>query len=189
MSDDEKIEESPKGRKTESPLQQPGVLSQEPRVEPVILAESEIKAMEVHHHPQLAHKPKPWKEYLLEYIMIVLAVTTGFFAENFRESITEHHIEKEYIISLNEDMHENDSVLTSMIKAHQQNVIMMDSLINLLGQLNPIKGGEGALYYFSRIAPRVEILSLTDRTFQQLKNSGNAHVITDLNTIGQVIKY
>ncbi|MFB9842968.1 hypothetical protein [Mucilaginibacter ginsenosidivorans] len=22
--------------------------------------------MEVHHHPQLEHKPKPWKEYLLE---------------------------------------------------------------------------------------------------------------------------
>jgi hypothetical protein len=43
--------------------------------------------MEVHHHPQLEHKPKPWKEYFLEYIMIVLAVTTGFFAESLREHI------------------------------------------------------------------------------------------------------
>lgn len=30
------------------------------------------ETMEVHHHPQLEHKPKPWKEYVLEYIMIVL---------------------------------------------------------------------------------------------------------------------
>jgi len=90
----------------------------------------ETENMEVHHHPQLEHKPKPWKEYILEYIMIVLAVTTGFFAENLREHITEHHQEKEYIISLDEDMHENDSVLTSMIIAHQQNVLMMDSLIH-----------------------------------------------------------
>jgi len=90
----------------------------------------ETENMEVHHHPQLEHKPKPWKEYILEYIMIVLAVTTGFFAENLREHITERHQEKEYIISLDEDMHENDSVLTSMIIAHQQNVLMMDSLIH-----------------------------------------------------------
>jgi hypothetical protein len=41
--------------------------------------------MEVHRHPQLEHKPKPWKEYFLEYIMIFLAVVTGFFAEGLRE--------------------------------------------------------------------------------------------------------
>jgi hypothetical protein len=121
--------------------------------------------------------------------MIVLAVTTGFFAESLRENITEHHQEKEYIISLHEDLHENDSVLTSMIKAHEQNVWMMDTLISLLGQLNGIKGREAELYYFSRIAPRVEILPLTDRTFQQIKSAGNAHVIKDLNAIGRVIKY
>jgi hypothetical protein len=126
--------------------------------------------MEVHHHPQLNHKPKPWKEYILEYIMIVLAVTTGFFAESLRENISEHHQEKEYIISLNEDMHENDSVLTSMIFAHQRNVLLLDSLINILGQVNSIKGSEGKLYYFSRLAPRVEVLPLTDRTFQQFKS-------------------
>jgi hypothetical protein len=44
--------------------------------------------MEVHHHPQLEHKPKPWKEYLLEYIMIFLAVMTGFFAESYREHLS-----------------------------------------------------------------------------------------------------
>jgi hypothetical protein len=42
---------------------------------------------EVHHHSQLEHKLKPWKEYFLEYIMIVLAVTTGFFADSLREHI------------------------------------------------------------------------------------------------------
>ena len=41
--------------------------------------------MEVHHHPDLHHKAKPWKEYFLEFIMIFLAVTMGFFAENIRE--------------------------------------------------------------------------------------------------------
>jgi len=33
------------------------------------------------HHPHLAKKN--FKEYLFEFIMIFLAVTLGFFAENF----------------------------------------------------------------------------------------------------------
>ena len=45
--------------------------------------------MEVHHHPQLTHQPKPWKEYLLEGLMIFIAVTLGFFAENLREHISD----------------------------------------------------------------------------------------------------
>src|ERR1700753_2840179 len=45
--------------------------------------------MEVHHHPDLHHEKKPWKEYLLEGLMIFLAVTMGVFAESVREHINE----------------------------------------------------------------------------------------------------
>jgi hypothetical protein len=41
--------------------------------------------MEVHHHPDLHHKRKKFKEYFLEFLMIFLAITMGFFAENLRE--------------------------------------------------------------------------------------------------------
>jgi len=44
----------------------------------------EPEIMEVHHHPDLHHKPKKWKEYFLEFLMIFLAVTLGFFAESYR---------------------------------------------------------------------------------------------------------
>jgi len=40
--------------------------------------------MEVHHPHHLTHKKK-WSEYLLEFFMLFLAVTLGFFAENVRE--------------------------------------------------------------------------------------------------------
>src|SRR4051812_20361396 len=56
--------------------------------------------MEVHHHPDLHHKPKPWKEYLLEGLMIFLAVTLGFIAENIREHITEKEKVKQSMESL-----------------------------------------------------------------------------------------
>lgn len=46
--------------------------------------------MEVDHRPQLHHQAKPWKEYLLEGLMIFLAVSLGFIAENIRERISEN---------------------------------------------------------------------------------------------------
>jgi hypothetical protein len=46
--------------------------------------------MEVHHHPHLPHgEKKKFKEYFLEFLMIFLAVTLGFFAENVREHFDE----------------------------------------------------------------------------------------------------
>ena len=41
--------------------------------------------MEVHHHPHV--EKKNFKEYFLEFLMIFLAVTLGFFAENIREHL------------------------------------------------------------------------------------------------------
>src|SRR6266511_3174578 len=66
--------------------------------------ESQTVNMEVHHHPQLHHKPKKWKEYFLEFLMIFLAVTMGFIAENIREHQTEKKVEKELIYSLLNDL-------------------------------------------------------------------------------------
>ena len=44
--------------------------------------------MEVHHH---SHHPKKWKEYITEFLMLFLAVSLGFFAENLREQQIEKH--------------------------------------------------------------------------------------------------
>lgn len=45
--------------------------------------------MEVHHHPHVPTHAKPWKEYLLEGLMIFVAVTLGYGAENIREHFIE----------------------------------------------------------------------------------------------------
>ena len=45
--------------------------------------------MEVHHHPDHIIK-KILKNFFLEFVMIFLAVTLGFIAENVRESISNH---------------------------------------------------------------------------------------------------
>ena len=58
--------------------------------------------MEVHHHPHV--EKKGFKEYFLEFVMIFLAVTLGFFAENIRERIKDSEQGEQYIQSLVEDL-------------------------------------------------------------------------------------
>ena len=69
--------------------------------------------MEVHHHPQI--EKKGFKEYLLEGLMIFVAVTMGFFAENIREHFTEKKSEKQIIIALKKDLVKDTILLHNLI--------------------------------------------------------------------------
>ena len=74
--------------------------------------------MEVHHHPNI--EKKNLKDHFLEFLMIFLAVTMGFFAENIRESIVNNHKEKEYIISLVEDLEADTAKLNQGIQLNNE---------------------------------------------------------------------
>src|ERR1700729_2572542 len=69
--------------------------------------------MEVHHHPNL--EKKNFKEYFLEFLMIFLAVTMGFFAENIREHVADHAKEKQYIHSMIQDLKGDTAGLREVI--------------------------------------------------------------------------
>jgi hypothetical protein len=92
------------------------------------ISKSEINTMEVHHHPQLEHKAKPWKEYLLEGLMIFLAVTLGFFAENYREHITETHRENEFARTLYAELRDDSIVAASKLALRHEKEKDMDYL-------------------------------------------------------------
>ena len=69
--------------------------------------------MEVHHHPHV--EKKNFKEYFLEFLMIFLAVTLGFFAESLREHMADKSKEKEFIISLKEDLISDTAQLSYLL--------------------------------------------------------------------------
>ena len=88
--------------------------------------------MEVHHHPQLDHSPKPWKEYLLEGLMIFIAVMMGFIAENVREAITNHQHVKELTSQLVQDLKTDTTQLNEIYQFETGILKTTDTLINLL---------------------------------------------------------
>ena len=149
----------------------------------------EIENMEVHHHPDLHHKPKKWKEYFLEFLMIFLAVTMGFFAESLREHLSDNSKEKEYIESLVQDLKVDQQVLSKNIVTMQSGISMMDTMIAILDNPSLISNNTGELYYLARLAPRLYPLPINDKTFEQLKNAGNFRLIKNIGTSNKIMSY
>jgi hypothetical protein len=88
--------------------------------------------MEVHHHPHLGHKEKPWKEYLLEGLMIFLAVSMGFIAENIREHLSEQNKKKELIEMVALDFERDINQLEFHKQLAIEKIKRCDTLIMLL---------------------------------------------------------
>ncbi len=141
--------------------------------------------MEVHHHPDLHHNPKKWKEYLLEFLMIFLAVTMGFIAENIREIISHGEIEKVYLKSLVQDVKDDIRTINDQQRIFDQRVILLDSLIEIL-DASAITQNTGNLYYYARLATKSNTFSGNTRTFDQMKNTGGFRLIKN-NEIAETI--
>ncbi len=134
--------------------------------------------MEVHHAH--SHHTKNWKSYLWEFLMLFLAVFCGFLAEYKLEHMIEHQREKQYIRSLVSDLESDQEVLRNHMAHVRSGIAMMDTLITILNTPSLLPHSTGQLYYLARLGPRLSPLSTNNRTFEQLKNSGNFRLIRSL---------
>jgi len=150
--------------------------------------ERQTTNMEVHKHPHhVAHKKK-WGEYLLEFFMIFLAVTLGFFAENIRENIANRHQEKQYIKSFIEDLKRDTSLIALNINVKKNKIITSDSLIGYLNSEDPNQYSRWIYFYALQLTRTTNFWS-TDRTMQQLKNTGGLRLIKDQQASDSIISY
>lgn len=135
--------------------------------------------MEVHHHPELPHGAKKnFREYLLEGLMIFLAVFMGFIAENIREHISDSSKEKKYISSLYSDLKKDSAQLTDVINAGKGLNKGQDSLLNLLKERSLTPAQTDKVYHlFFKYASVLPDFNSTERTMSQLISSGNFRLI------------
>jgi hypothetical protein len=146
--------------------------------------------MEVHHHPDLHHKRKNFREYFLEFLMIFLAVSMGFFAESFREHITENAKEKEYIVSMLEDVQTDTFNIHVAMALNQKRAARLDSLATLCFNYNPAEKKDPEIYRLYRYALiHPDFISPTERTLAQLKNSGGMRLIRKKAVIDSIVLY
>lgn len=145
--------------------------------------------MEVHHHPNV--EKKGLKEYFLEFIMIFLAVTLGFFAENIREHFVDKTHEKEYINSFYEDLSRDGRELPDLIKSIEyQQLQTADSLQAILPGMNS-KTAANTVYTSLRLIIRQQGIRIfvTDRTIEQIKNAGEMRLLSNKQISDSLVDY
>jgi hypothetical protein len=145
--------------------------------------------MEVHHHPDLHHKKKNFKEYFLEFLMIFLAVTMGFFAEGIRENISNHKREIDFVHSMVEDLKSDTANINSFTAKANEAIDEMDSLMHLMRRPDRGKYGQ-TMYYFSRaVTTKVTRFQLNERTYEEMKSSGSLGLIESKELSDSISNY
>ena len=145
--------------------------------------------MEVHHHPNV--EKKNFKEYFLEFLMIFLAVTMGFFAENIREHFVNKDHEDQYIHSFYEDLSNDEKNLPDLINAIQKQQIETADSLQLLFAGIGAQTPANAVYTCLRKIIRQQGVKIfvTDRTIAQIKNSGEMRLINNRQISDSLVDY
>jgi hypothetical protein len=144
--------------------------------------------MEVHKHPHHVTHKKKWSEYLLEFLMLFLAVFLGFIAENRREHVVELTKEREYMASLVQDIKNDTISINDKLKLGETISKRLDSLVDLLNEENAAQNSK-LLYSLVASTSRIVAVTFENRTSTQLKNSGNLRLVRNEDISDSIRKY
>ncbi len=139
--------------------------------------------MEVHHH---SHHPKKWKEYITEFLMLFLAVTLGFFAENVREHQIEKHREISYLKNVHEDLQLDIKNIENVISQNTVRLQAMDTLFQAIN--NNTITNEDVYYYIRNLALRATFES-SHVGLDQIKSAGGLRMIKNPEIISGIQEY
>lgn len=144
--------------------------------------------MEVHHHAHHEGK-KNWKSYFWEFAMLFLAVFCGFLAEWQLEHVIEHSREKEFMESMMVDLTADSATLTKMESNFELIGNHADSLIPLLKDNALLDKNAKKIYQHQVYLNLFTKWIYSDRTIDQLKNSGNFRLIRNKVVSDGISKY
>ena len=139
--------------------------------------------MEVHHH---SHHPKKWKEYITEFLMLFLAVSLGFFAENLRERQIEKHREISYLKNVHEDLQLDFKNIDNVINQNTVRLQAMDTLFQKIN--NNTITNEDVYYYIRNLALRATFES-SHVGLDQIKSAGGLRMIKNPEIISGIQEY
>ncbi len=124
--------------------------------------------MEVHPHTHTPHKK--WVHYIYEFLMLFLAVTLGFYAENLRENIKNKEEIRINMRSLLSDLRADVALFDSVLERNEYGCTMADSLIKLLHNNN---SNSSDIYFAARsVTANFGYFYTNAKSFEQMKSAG-----------------
>jgi len=139
--------------------------------------------MEVHHH---SHHPKKWKEYITEFLMLFLAVSLGFMAENIREHQIEKQREIAYLKNVHEDLKLDLINIDNVFNSNTIRLQAMDTLFKIIN--NNTTTNEDVYYYIRNLALRATFES-SHVGLDQIKSAGGLRMVKNPEIISGIQEY
>ena len=145
--------------------------------------------MEVHKHSHHVTHKKKWGEYLLEFFMLFLAVTLGFFAENVREQRGNREIEKRNMEIIIDNLKGDTTQLSYIIKGNIVRSVTIDSLVVQkqyeMSDTNVLKR---VINFYVNIITHY-IFHSNDAALEQMKSSGSLRLVKSKRVLDSLFNY
>ena len=123
-----------------------------------------------------------------DFLMLFIAISLGFFVENYRGGLVDRQKEKEIIASFINDLETDIKELDIAIQRREIREVRIDSIIYILN--NGLQDDYGKdLYYYARYLPRPFIFWANNTTNEELKYSGNFILIKNQKIIDTLLQY
>jgi hypothetical protein len=141
--------------------------------------------MEVHHHSHTARKK--WTHYFWEFLMLFLAVSLGFYAENTRETILHKKEVKTQLNSMLSDLQSDISLFDSVTARNSFSAEMADSLVELL---HSDITNTTEIYFTARtVTANVGYYYTNSKSFDHLKAAGMLRYIKNKGLLDSIGTY
>jgi len=120
--------------------------------------------------------------------MLFLAISLGFFVENYREQIIEDKRELDFVNSFKNDLKNDISELDVLILRRKEREIQIDS-IYFIFKNKKFNEYSNDLYFYARYLPRPSRFFANNASIDQLKNSGSLTLIKNQKVIDTLLGY
>jgi len=146
--------------------------------------------MDVHHGKPPGEKTRHFKEYFTEFLMMFLAVTMGFIAENVREHFSDSSKEQGYIVGMIKNLEVDTTNLKLTIQANKKQIIGIDTLRSISrNKLSEIKVQDSLYAYTIKYLFSISEFKNDDITISQLRNGGGYRLIRNEGVLDSIEVY
>lgn len=130
-----------------------------------------------------------FRSIIFEFMLIFFAVFLGFWADRWREKLFEREREKQFMVAMYKDLQSDTMDFTLNIKKSNEVIANMQKVIFLMN--SPARFDSAlSIYYYSRsITLHSPDYEPNQRTYEQMKYSGELRLINDRSVADSVTGY
>jgi len=129
---------------------------------------------------------KKWYVYFIDFIMLFVAVTLGFYAENVRDQQSDKNREISYLKNVHEDLLVDIKRFEFVKSSNNFRLLMLDSLHMEISKASP---DLPSLYYYIRNLALRTTFESSHLGLDQIKSSGGFRLIQNAKIIAGIQDY